>query len=116
MNRALPVVAFAFAFVAGAALAQVRLADTSKYTYDLENCDGGVTANIPDGTYIVTIKDETVWECTYDAGCAAGGQFFKDGLTMRQDFKGPGGVTPVSCRSAASTGDVCFTLLPPGVP
>jgi len=118
MKRVLPV--FVLALVAGAVVgfasaaqaAGPKLAATTTYHLDLSNCDGGVNATVAaGGDYYVAFKDEGVYLCTFDAGCASGGQWNPANLTVRMAFSDN---EPLSCRSDGMTGDVSMTLITPG--
>lgn len=114
MKRALALaVVLGIAF--GALAAGARLAPTATYHYDLTNCDGGVGVTLPGGDYLVAYKDEGVYLCVNDAGCAVGGQWNPANLVLRLNFGGANGdSTAVSCRSDAMTGDVSLNLIVPG--
>lgn len=129
MKRALValVVATLGAIVAAASVAYAgpRLTDTSQYHYEVlcgcATCqtDAGAiastSATIPAGEYLVAVYGENVNMCTFDAGCAASGQFLPLNTVMRQNFYNSGtGGTPTSCRSANADGGLSLTLVTPG--
>jgi len=112
MKRALPTLAaLLVGLTAGAVLAVgPRLAPTATYHVDLTNCDGGVNATLSAGDYYTAFKDEGVYLCVGDAGCASGGQWNPNNLVLRMSFLDG----PISCRSDGMTGDVSLNLIAPG--
>lgn len=73
------------------------------------------SATITAGEYLVSVYGENVNMCTFDAGCAASGQFLPLNTVMRQSFYNSGsGGTPVSCRSANADGGLSINLVAPG--
>lgn len=110
MKRALYVaVAVVLGALAATAGPKLRPNSTNGY-YDLPACDGGVTATLAGGSYLLSVTNETTWLCVGDAGCATAGQPLASGFTANLDFD----AQPISCRSAASTGDITLTLRAPG--
>jgi hypothetical protein len=112
MKRAL-VVAFCLAAFAGAAAGRgIRLVPSVAHI-EFSNCDGGQAQTVPDGTYLMRVKDETAWLCLDDAGCSAGGEFFTANAMQSLDFRASDGGTLLSCRSTGMTADVVLTLQGP---
>lgn len=103
----LPLIAL---LVAGAAVAQVAL--YPGFGKDFDNCEvGGSAAQTvsPGFNYVMRVFTEDTWICFAASGstCASGGERFTPGFAMRIHITSD--MKSVSCRSAASTGDVIFT-------
>lgn len=96
-----------FSFAAAAIGIQL---DQSK-TYTFTDCSsGGSSAQaIPEGTYLLTVTDESTWLCTADSAstCATLGTKYGAPFGMLLTV-GRGGKS-ASCRSTGSTGDLQLT-------
>lgn len=70
---------------------------------------GSVAQTLTGGSYVMTVHDEAVWLCLADSAstCASGGSKFPAGFGMVIRINNGG--QSVSCRSAASGGDLTFT-------
>lgn len=96
--------------VAGPALAGIALDQTTIITFT-DCASGGSAAQTLKGGYLMTATDEDVWVCITDSGstCASGGTRLPLGLAMFISIGNFVTSKSVSCRSAASTGDLQFT-------
>lgn len=99
------------ALVACAALAGGINLDQSK-TYTFTDCSSGGSSaqTIPEGTYLLTVTDESTWLCLADTAstCATLGTKYGSPFGMLLTV-GRGGKS-ASCRSTGSTGDLQLTL------
>ena len=81
----------------------------STETYTFTNCSssGSTAQTVNSAEYVVSIADEGVFICIANSAstCASGGTFFNPGVTVVLTI-GAYGTRSVSCRSAASTGDL----------
>ena len=107
MRKTALLVSLFLASVALAGLPGIILNPNS--TYDFADCASGGSSslNLPSGTYLLTVTDSDVFIC-FASTCAAGGRKFPQGTVMGIAIGSSG--SDISCRSAASTGDVQFTL------
>lgn len=79
--------------------------------FDFTDCaSGGSSAQtLSPRTYLMRVTTEDVWICLAESGstCVSGGLKFPAGTVMM--FSVTTNISSVSCRSAASTGDIGFT-------
>jgi hypothetical protein len=118
MRTHLTTFAAAVLLFALAAWAAPRLTDTALNHVELTGCDGGISASVPAGDYLVAVKNDAVTVCVNDAGCAAGGQYLPQGFAMRLTFGNSNlfTTTPdiISCKSPTGDGGLSLTLVAPG--
>lgn len=76
--------------------------------YEFTDCASGGSASqtLLGGTYLTRMLTEDIWVC-FAATCASGGDKFGAGTVLMLSIPVAGAT--VSCRSAASTGDLIFT-------
>lgn len=93
--------------LAGAALAAegLNINTATRFEFTDASSGGSAAQTITAGNYVMRVTDSDVFVC-YAATCAAGGEKWPVGTVVLIAF---GGSQSVSCRSAASTGDVIFT-------
>jgi hypothetical protein len=113
------VVAAVVVLVALVAYAAPRLTSTNTNHIELSGCDGGVTASVPAGDYLVAVHNESVTLCVADAGCLTGGQYLPQNLAARltfgvKTFVGADTPDTISCNSPTQDGGLSLTLIAPG--
>lgn len=98
--------ALGLVLAAGVASASgITLNPSVAYTFTDCAAAGSTAQTVTAGSYLLVVTTEDVWVC-YAATCASGGVKLPSGLAMQIRMRDN---TSVSCRSAASTGDVIFT-------
>jgi hypothetical protein len=117
-SRVTLAIAAAALLVATFAYAAPRLTSTDTNHLELNGCDGGITASVPAGDYLVAVKNESVTVCAGDAGCLNGGQYLPKDFAQRMTFGSSGFITAtpdtISCNSPTKDGGLSLTLLSPG--
>lgn len=95
------------------ALAATGVALNTGLRTEMTDCASGGSASStlkPNVTYLFRVTDSDTFLC-FAATCAAGGEKFPVGTVMLLATTNNGGSdVTISCRSAASTGDLIFTL------
>lgn len=96
--------------VAGLAVAQGITLNTGLRTELTDCASGGSSSSTLTGNvrYLMRVTDSDVFLCL-TATCATGGERFPSGTVLL--YQVPNGGHTISCRSAASTGDIIFTAV-----
>ena len=78
------------------------------------NCEaaGSAAQNVTGGSHLMTVTGEDTYVCYSDSGstCGSGGTLYPSGTVIHITFGNAS--KSVSCRSAASGGDLQFTKAP----
>lgn len=87
----------------------VNLNPAVQKTFTDCSSSGSTAQTVAGGVYLVSAVTETVWVCFADSAstCASGGTILPAGSLLLISIGNAG--QSVSCRSAASTGDLQFT-------
>lgn len=92
---------------ASAALAAngISIDTATRFEFTDAASGGSAAQTVTAGTYVMRVTDSDAFVC-YAGTCASGGEKWPQGTVILISF---GASTSVSCRSAASTGDIIFT-------